>query len=291
MRGPGGVGAGERVSAGRPLLEAAWEGRSAEAWARRLGVATVEFHARIESASDRARALVAEGWPRPAVVVADRQSAGRGRRGRRWVSDTPLGLWFTVVADAAAGGAAVLPLRVGLGVARGLESVVPGVRVEVKWPNDLLVGGKKLGGVLCEQAGGAVLAGVGLNLDHSQADLPAGLEMPATSVRVAGGHRVSRARVLARVIDELARIWAHPGPPIPVAELAELEARSPLRGCRLSVNGVVRHSSEDPRAVEELPATGGHIRPDGALEVRDDAGMRLRVIAGSIRWNPETSRS
>ena len=290
MKGAGGVGTGERVSAGSPLL-GTWEGRSAEAWARRLSVATVEFHARIESTSDRARALVAEGWQRPAVVVADRQSAGRGRRGRSWVSDTPLGLWFTVVADAAAGGTPVLPLRVGLGVARALESVVTGLRVEIKWPNDLLAGGKKLGGVLCEQCGETVLAGVGLNLNHSQGDLPAGLETPATSVRVAGGHRVSRARVLAKVIDELSEVWTHPGPPIPSAELAALEARSPLRGRRLSVDGVVRHSSERPRAAQGLTVTGGSIRPDGTLEVRDDAGTRLRVIAGSIRTNPGTSRS
>ena len=290
MRGTGGVGAGERGSAGSRLM-GAWEGRTAEAWARRLSIATVEFHARIESTNDRARALVAEGWQRPAVVVADRQSAGRGRRGRSWVSDTPLGLWFTVVADTAAGGAAVLPLRVGLEVARVLESVAAGLRVEIKWPNDLLAGGKKLGGVLCEQAGEAVLAGVGLNLNHAQGDLPVGLETLATSVLVGGGSRVSRARVLAGVVDELSEVWAHPGPPIPSAELAALEARSPLRGRRLSVDGVVRHSSERPRAVQGLTVTGGSIRPDGTLEVRDDAGTRLRVIAGSIRTNSGTSRS
>ena len=285
-----GVGAGRRVSADAPLLES-WEGRSAEAWADRLRVATVEFHVRIGSTSDRARELVAEGWPRPAVVVAERQSAGRGRRGRSWVSDTPLGLWFTLVADADAEGTAALPLRVGLGVARGLEALVPGMRFEVKWPNDLLAGGKKLGGVLCEQAGGAVFAGVGLNLNHAYGDLPAGLEAPATSVRLAGGLRVFRGRALAAIIDELPEVWAQPGAAIPAAELAELQARSPLRGRRLAVDGVVRHSSERPRAVEGLPATGGNIRPDGTLEVRDDTGTRLRVMAGSIRPDPGTARS
>ena len=285
-----GVGAGGRVFAGSPLLEN-WEGRSAEGWAGRLRVATVEFHARIGSTGDRARELVAEGWPRPAVVVAERQSAGRGRRGRSWVSDTPLGLWFTLAADADAEGTAALPLRVGLGVARGLEALVPGMRIEVKWPNDLLAGGKKLGGVLCEQAGGAILAGVGLNLNHALGDLPAGLETPATSVRVASGLRVSRGRALARIIDELPEVWARLGRPIPAAELAELEARSPLLGRRLAVDGVVRHSSERPRAVTGLPVTGGNIRPDGTLEVRDDTGTRLRVMAGSIRANPGTSRS
>ena len=197
---------------------------------------------------------------------------GAGPAGRRWVSDTPLGLWFTVAADAGAGSTSVLPLRVGLGVARGLEAVVPGVRVEIKWPNDLLVAGAKLGGVLCEQVGEAVLTGVGLNLNHARDDLPAGLRTRATSVRVAGGRTVSRARVLARVIDELPEVWAHTGPPIPASELAALEARSPLRGRRLAVDGVVGHSSGRPRAVEGLPVTGGSLRPDGTLEVRTTPG-------------------
>ncbi len=290
MRDVGGVGAGGRVSAG-PSLPGAWEGCPADAWAKRLGVATAEFHARVASTNDRARVLAAEGAPRPVVVVADRQSAGRGRRGRRWVSDTPLGLWFTVVADPVAGGAAGLPLRVGLGVARGLESLVPEVRVEVRWPNDLLVGGEKLGGVLCEETGGAVLAGIGLNLNHAHDDLPGGLETAATSVLVAAGVRVSRARVLARVVDELSDVWLHPGPPIPAAELAELNARSPVRGSRLSADGVVSHSSGRPRAVRGLRVRGGDILPDGTLEVRDDAGTWLRMIAGSVRSSPETSRS
>ena len=290
MKGEDGVGGGERVSVGSALL-ATWEGRSAEAWARRLSAATVEFHGRIGSTNDRGRELVAEGWRLPAVVVANRQSAGRGRRGRGWVSDTPLGLWFTMVRDGEAGGGAAVPLRVGLGVARGLESVVPGLRVGIKWPNDLLAGGRKLGGVLCEQAGGAVLTGVGLNLNHRRGDLPAELETPATSARVASGLRVSRGRALAGILDQLPEVWAHHGPAIPAGELEELEARSPLRGRRLSVDGVVRHSSEGLCAVAGLAAIAVSIRPDGALEVRDDAGTRLEVIAGSIKWNAGTSGS
>ena len=281
---------GERGSAAPGVL-GAWEGRSPEAWAHRLSVATVEVHARLGSTSDRARAVAAEQGRRPFVVVADRQSAGRGRRGRHWESDTPLGLWFTVAVDAAAGGVSVLPLRVGLKVALGLESVVPGLRVEIKWPNDLMAGGGKLGGVLCERAGRAVLAGVGLNLNHAREELPFGLETPATSVLVAGGLRVSRARVLARVFDVLSEVWVRPRDSIPCAELAELEARSAVRDRRLAIDGVVGGSSGRPLAVRGLAVTGGSIRPDGTLAVWGDDGRRLRVIAGSIRTRPTMSRT
>ena len=275
---------------GPPLLSA-WEGRSAEAWARRLSVATVEFHARIGSTNDRARALVQEGWPAPAVVLADRQSAGKGRRGRRWVSDTPLGLWFTVVRQVGPADTGALPLRVGLAAARAVESIAPELGIQVKWPNDLFANGRKVGGVLCERAGGMVLAGVGLNLNQSRGDLPGGLTPPATSILLEGGHPVARSRVLARVMDALEAVWARPGPSIPPTELAALEARSPLSERRLSIDGVVRHPSEGPRTVEGLSATAGSLRSDGSLEIRDDGGTRLRLIAGSIGWNSHTPGS
>lgn len=260
-----------------------WEGRSAEAWARRLSAPTVEFHATVPSTNDRARVLVAEGRPLPAVVVAERQTAGRGRRGRRWESDTPRGLWFTVAWEVGEGSVGGLPLRVGRGAAVGIESVVPGLRVRVKWPNDLVVRGRKLGGVLCERCGRHVLAGVGLNLNHERRDFPAALRTTATSIRLVDGRPVARARILGKVVEALAGVRVNPQSKIPPCELAELNARSPLAGRSLWIDGIVRHSSERPRAVEGLPVTAGAILADGSLEVHDDAGSRLRFIAGTIR--------
>ena len=260
-----------------------WEGRSAEAWARRLSVPTVEFHSTVPSTNDRARVLVGEGRPVPAVVVAERQSAGRGRRGRRWESDTPRGLWFTVAWEVGEGSVGGLPLRVGLGVAVAIESVVPELRVKVKWPNDLLVDGRKLGGVLCERCGDHVLVGVGLNLNHERGDFPDALAASATSIRLANGRPVSRAKILTKVIDALARIRTSQQSEIPAGELAEVNARSPLAGRSLWIDGIVRHSSERPRTVEGLPVTAGSILADGTLEVHDHGGTTLRFIAGTIR--------
>lgn len=262
-----------------------WEGRPARAWARRLSVATAEFHARIGSTSDRAREVAAAARALPAIVVADRQGRGRGRRGRRWESDTPLGLWFTVARGGWQGGAGTLPLRTGLAVARALEEVVPNVRIQVKWPNDVLVGGRKLGGVLCEAARGAVLVGIGLNLNHSAGDLPE-VAPPATSLRLECGHEVSRGRVLACVADALAAVWERPETDIPAAELEALDARSPLRGRPLSVSGVVRDSRDEVRAVESFGAVARGLMPDGSLAIRGDDGTRLRLIAGTVEsWS------
>ncbi len=262
---------------------AAWEGLSAEAWAARVGFPTVEFHARIGSTGDRARQLVEHGHRLPAVVVANRQSAGRGRRGRRWHSDSSRGLWLTA---AVAGGGSehpALPLRVGLAVSRVLAALAPGVRLKVKWPNDIFVGDRKLGGILCERARNAVLIGIGLNLNHSAAELPVDVAPPATSLLLeSGGRPVARGSVLARLAEALAAVWTGPAADIAAEDLAELNARSALGGRRLSVSGVVRDCTGSVRKVAGLVATAGEIRPDGSLEVRDDAGARSLLIAGSV---------
>lgn len=266
-----------------------WEGRSAPAWARRLGVATAEFHARIGSTSDRARVLLEEGRPLPAVVLADRQLAGRGRRGRSWASDNALGLWFTVARTSPGhAAAATLSLRVGLAVVRALDAIAPEVATQVKWPNDIVVAGHKLGGILCERARGAVLVGVGVNLNQTADRLPSGLSPPATSLLLRSGRPASRARVLEGLADLLGRVWSRPTAEIPDDELDALNARSALLGRELSVSGVVRHASgsESPRRVDALSATGDLLHADGTLEVRDEDGARLRVIAGSVEsWS------
>lgn len=264
----------------------AWEGVSTDAWAGRMQVPTVEFHTRIGSTSDRARQLAEDGCRLPAMVVADRQSAGKGRRGRRWESDSPHGLWLTAVVAGRGGETRVLPLRVGLAVSRTLEVVAPEVRVEIKWPNDIVVGDRKLGGILCESVRDAVLIGIGLNLNHPAPELPTDVTPPATSLRLECGHPIARARALTHMAQALGALWTRPAAGIVAEDLAELNARSALRGRRLSVSGVVRHCTGSVRRVVGFAATAGDILPDGSLEVQDDSGIRSLLIAGSVEsWS------
>ncbi len=264
-----------------------WEGLPAAAWAARLGVATVEFHTRIGSTSDRARQLVEAGHRLPAIVVADRQSAGRGQRGRRWESDSTRGLWLTAAFAGHGSEDPSLPLRVGLAASRALEALAPEVRVQVKWPNDLVVGDRKLGGILCEGTPGAVLIGVGLNLNHARSELPVEVVPPATSLFLENGTRpVPRGSALARLADALTALRARPDPRIPADDLAALNARSALKGRRLSARGVVRDCTGSVRKAADLAATAGEILPDGSLELRDDTGARSLLIAGSVEsWS------
>ncbi|MCY3808275.1 MAG: biotin--[acetyl-CoA-carboxylase] ligase [Gemmatimonadetes bacterium] len=259
-----------------------WEGRGEAEWAGRLGVPQVELHRRIESTSDRARDVVGCGRERPFVIVAERQSAGRGRRERRWLSDCPRGLWFTVAIESGEAMAPTASLRAGLAAARGIEEAAGLGSVQVMWPNDLMIEGCKIGGVLCEKVGEALLVGVGVNLNHAPGELAA-VDQPATSVLAATGRETPRGNALVAIVGELLAGWTDSPSALTSSEIAELSARSELAGRRLRVDGVVGEPSGSARSVRNLSATALAIASDGALEVVDDQGGALRVVAGSVR--------
>ena len=160
------------------------------------------FHRKETTVSTNADAR--EGRPGD-VFVADFQTAGRGRLDHEWHAARGENLTFSVVldaADASPAEVATLPLVVGLAVARYVSSLLGGAAdVSVKWPNDVLVGGKKICGILCERNGDAVVAGVGLNVN--QTDFPAEIAARATSLRLVEGSSFDRDDVLNCVVAEI----------------------------------------------------------------------------------------
>ena len=160
------------------------------------------FHRKETTASTNADARA--GRPGD-VFVAEFQTAGRGRLDHEWHAARGENLTFSVVLDAANASpaeVATLPLVVGLAVARYVSSLLGGAAdVSVKWPNDVLVGGRKICGILCERNGDAVIAGVGLNVN--QTDFPAEIAVRATSLRLATGSPFDRDGVLNGVVTEI----------------------------------------------------------------------------------------
>ena len=160
------------------------------------------FHRKETTVSTNADAR--EGRPGD-VFVADFQTAGRGRLDHEWHAARGENLTFSVVldaADASPAEVATLPLVVGLAVARAVGSLLGKIsEVAVKWPNDVLVGEKKICGILCERNGDAVVAGVGLNVN--QTDFPAEIAARATSLRLVEGSSFSRDDVLNGVVAEI----------------------------------------------------------------------------------------
>lgn len=133
------------------------------------------------------------------VIVADRQTAGRGRLGRTWHSAPGLGLWFTVALDGPAEGlsfAAALAVR---------EAIAPRAPLKIKWPNDLLCHGKKICGILVEHRSGRTALGIGLNVHHRVEDFPPELRWKAGSLESELGGMWDRAEVLRAVLQQLDR--------------------------------------------------------------------------------------
>jgi BirA family transcriptional regulator, biotin operon repressor / biotin---[acetyl-CoA-carboxylase] ligase len=154
-------------------------------------------------------ARAAAGEPEGAVLAAEEQSAGRGRLGRAWTSPPRAALTFSVLLRPAAVPRARLgwlPLLAGVAVAAAVRDVA-GVDARLKWPNDVLVGPAKLGGILAEAAGQAVVIGIGVNVSTGPAGLPppGPGALPATSLRLEGTPDLDRSRLLAAILAGLER--------------------------------------------------------------------------------------
>jgi BirA family biotin operon repressor/biotin-[acetyl-CoA-carboxylase] ligase len=263
---------------GRRLHE--WEGAPVEELARAWGAASLRVFAQLGSTNDFARGLAAAGAPAGTVVLAEEQVAGRGRAGRAWSSPPGLGLWVSVVARPT-GDPSLLPLRVGLAVAEALDPFLGGSPAQLKWPNDLLVDGRKLGGILCEgswEAGGAgfVIVGVGLNVLHAASDFPAEIRERASSIALAAGAAPERRAVAGAVIPAVLAALAGPAK-LDAGELARLEARDALRGMEAEVT--------DPATGERLVrGTAAGVSADGSLRLMpSDGGPPLCIRSGTVR--------
>jgi BirA family biotin operon repressor/biotin-[acetyl-CoA-carboxylase] ligase len=187
------------------VADARYEGRDAAALAALLAVPSVEVHNRIGSTNDRAHQLADAGAEAMTVVLADTQSAGRGRHGRTWASAAGAGVWVSVVlrpSDART--TQVLALRTGMALADALEPL-RGSALSLKWPNDLFAGDGKLAGILIEARWQDerplwVVVGIGVNV------------VPPPGVGAAGLPGAARLDVLAATVAAVRAAAAGRGP-------------------------------------------------------------------------------
>ena len=233
----------------------------------------------LESTNDAAWDLLAAGAPKGTVIVAGVQIRGRGRAGRTWHQAPGRGLALSVLMSA---GERVplnlVPLLAGLGLAEGLESL--SVTAELKWPNDLLIAGRKVAGVLCESRSGpgpgrAVVIGAGVNVGEGPGDFSPEIAGSATSLRIEG-HDLGREEVAAAILNRLERLWT----------LAEEQGGAPvLDGWRRRATcwgrrvAVATPSGRLAGVAEDLDA-------EGRLVLRLDAGDRAALVAGDLELDP-----
>jgi BirA family biotin operon repressor/biotin-[acetyl-CoA-carboxylase] ligase len=161
------------------------------------------------STNDVARDLARGGAPAGTVVVADEQTAGRGTKGRSWISLRGKGLYVSVIVRPLVPEISLLPLAAGLAACDAVE-IACGLAPALRWPNDIVWEGRKLGGILCESAFWGnrpdyAILGTGLNADHTEEDFPADLRPAAVSIRIASGTRPDREALLAALLVQTDR--------------------------------------------------------------------------------------
>lgn len=244
-----------------------WQGGTRESWRAAWQVPSLEVYASIGSTNDRALELAADPGQAFAVVIADEQTAGRGRRGAGWHSPAGAGLWMSIVLPWSRP-AAHVTLVVGLAVAEAIETAAAPVRVELKWPNDLQVGRRKLGGVLCESAGGAAVAGIGINL-RAPIGAPEEVRERATSLETESGRSLLSSTLAGLIVTSL-RGRAASGTVLDDGALAALGGRDALAGRPVDTD---EHGHGIARGIDR----------DGALLLERPDGSRVRVVAGSVR--------
>ncbi len=170
---------------------------------RRLkGVCPIEYHPEISSTNDRALALAREDATRTALIVAEYQTAGRGRRGAPWVAPAGTSILASLLVPVEKmpppGHLAILT---GVSVAQGIKQF--GVDAKIKWPNDIMVADRKVCGILVETVGQAVVIGFGINYSVPDDAFPPELRDRAGSLHRLTGQSFSREDVLAQVVHTL----------------------------------------------------------------------------------------
>ncbi len=168
---------------------------------------TIYFYEETDTTNNRARELALEGAPEGTLVVAEKQTAGRGRRGKAWESPLGTGIWMSLVLrpQIRPAEASVLTLLCGLATAEAIEAET-GLSAGIKWPNDILINGKKAVGILtemdCEMSQvHFVIPGIGINVNT--ASFPPEIADIATSLYLECGKTVSRRRLVHKVMERL----------------------------------------------------------------------------------------
>jgi len=232
---------------------------------------------RAESTNTAALELSPQEGPHGTVVIAEEQTAGRGRMGRAWYSERSSGIYASVLLRPPLSPAAapILTLLAGVAAYEGVRSVT-GLPVDIRWPNDLLVNGKKVCGILTEMQAELdrlhkVVLGIGINVNHRE--MPEELRPIATSLAVEGGQRYSRLQILVALLRELERYYH--------LLLKDGNAAILRRWAAASTYAEGKRVRIKTKAGDFSVTTAG-LDSTGALKIRYDDGKEQMFVAGEI---------
>jgi len=228
----------------------------------------------IDSTMLEAARLAQAGCAHGSVVVADEQTAGQGRHGRSWHSEANSGLYVSIVLRPvlAAGSLPVLTLALGLAVADTIAETA-GLTCDLRWPNDVMLDGRKVAGILVQLLDSAAVAGIGVNVNHTS--LPPEIADEAVSLRMVSNRPHSREQLLMALlaaVDRYAGMLAAEGGKQKILNMFSRRS-SYARDKRVKVE----------QGASVLRGTTAGLDPSGFLILRNDDGKEELVLAGGVR--------
>jgi BirA family biotin operon repressor/biotin-[acetyl-CoA-carboxylase] ligase len=236
----------------------------------------IHYRDALPSTNELAHRLAQEGASHGEVAIAEQQTAGRGRRGRSWVSPPGVNLYFSVILrpELPPQRGPELTLTTAVALAETLREA--GASAAIKWPNDLLVDGRKIAGILAEMTAEAenlsfVVMGVGVNLNLRTADLPPELASAATSLMEARGQRVPRALFTAALWTRLER-WL---------DVHQESGFAPVRDAWRALSNTLGQDVLVRTETREFRGMAEDLDETGALLVRTPDGL-VRIVAGDL---------
>ena len=240
----------------------------------RFGRQTLYYES-VASTNDVARSLADGGAPEGCVVVGETQSAGRGRLGRSWESPAGAGLYVSTILRPDASVVPLVTIAAGVALARGIETAT-GLRADLKWPNDLCLGGRKVAGILAEGTPRYVVLGFGINV--IPAAYPPEVASRATSLEAERGQAVDRGALLVECLSALSAQYSNLRSGNESLVLDEWRTRAASTLLRR-----VRWKGADGADEAAVEGTAEDIDRAGALLVRTHDGV-IRVISGEVTW-------
>lgn len=243
-------------------------------WVRsRLPGRHIDWHPSIESTMIEASRLAAAGCPSGTIVGAEEQTAGQGRYGRSWHSEPGSGLYVSVVLRYRFAPSTLPLVTLALGLATS-EAVLKATDLicDLRWPNDVLIQSRKCAGILTQLEGPAIIAGIGINVNHSE--FPEELTGIATSLRLATQRIHSRELLLVELAASVDRFCT----------LLEKEGREPILAMFSHASSFVygRRVSVD-QGHSLLEGTTAGLNSSGFLILQGDDGTKNVILAGGVR--------
>lgn len=230
------------------------------------------------STNDIVEKLARDGVKEGVVVFAESQAKGRGRMGRRWLSPPRKGLWFSVLLrpDLQPQAATQITVAAATALCRAIREHT-GLRPEIKWPNDILLGGKKVAGVLTEMGAELdhikhITLGIGIDVNMTSAEFPPELQSIATSLRAETGTPINRIDFAAAILRELDADYARVTGGRFEAIADEWERQCCTLGRRARIHAGPRLLTGRAEALDD----------DGALLLRTEHGHLERIIGGDV---------